>query len=186
MTMRNRKTVIVAFLVVAVMLMAVGFAALTDNLIIAGEANANTTAAQKQWEDDIYFTQAEVKASGTSGIADKASVGTSNNDHANYEVNSLARANEIAVFEFTITNAGNTGYAAKVTVDSGYPTISGNAGSEDYYTVTYEYDGEANADNFIIPAGESRIVKVTVMLKADPDQNLNAQFTLNLTATSVN
>ena len=182
MTMRNRKTVIVAFLVVADMLMAVGFASLTDNLIIAGEANANTTAAQKQWEEDICFTKAEVKASGTSGVADSASVGTSNNDHANYEVNSLARAGETAVFEFTITNKGNTGYNAKVTVDSGYPTISGDS---DYYEVTYEYDGQPNADNFVIPAGQSRIVKVTVRLKADPDQNLNAQFTLNLTATSV-
>ena len=179
MTMRNRKTVIVAFLVVAVMLMAVGFAALTDNLIIAGEANSNTTAAQNQWEQDIYFSAAQAVSGGTSGTADEASVGSSNNDHANYKVNSLARAGEKAVFVFTIINEGNTGYDAKISVDSGYPTNT----KSDYYTVTYSY-GTSGTD-YTVPAGGTLDVTVTVELIKDPDQNLNGQFTLNLTATSV-
>lgn len=189
MTMRNRKTVIVAFLIVAVMLMAVGFAALTDNLIIAGEATANTSVSAEKWEEDIYFSDAKVLdgqngtddlTTGTSGTLDEASVGTSNNDHANYKVKSLAAKGEVAVFEFTIQN-DHEDYDAKVTIDTGYPTNSNEA----YYKVTYQYDGQNNADNFVVPAGGSRVVRVTVELVADPDQNLSAQFTLNLTATSV-
>lgn len=189
MTMRNRKNVIVAFVLVAVMLMAVGFAALTDNLIIAGEANANTSSAQSKWEEDIYFSSAKVLdgrdgtedlTTGTSGTLDEASVGTSNNDHANYKVKSLAVKGEKAVFEFTIQN-DHEDYDAKVTIDTGYPTST----NEDYFTVTYEYDGQPNADNFVVPAGGSKVVRVTVTLDRDPDTNLSAQFTLNLTATSV-
>jgi hypothetical protein len=180
MTMRNRKTVITAFILVAVMLMAVGFAALTDNLIIAGEANSNTTKAQAQWEQDIYFSAAQAKSTtGTSGTADEASVGTSNNDHANYKVFSLARSGEKAVFVFTIKNDGNTGYAANITIDSGYPTNT----NEEYYKVTYSYG--ASGTDYTVPAGGTLDVTVTVELIKDPDTNLNGQFTLNLTATSV-
>lgn len=181
MTMRNRKTVIVAFLIVAVMLMAVGFAALTDNLSIIGEATANTSASQEQWEDDIYFTAATVTASGTSGNADSAAVGQSNNDHANYYVKSLATKGEVAKFEFTIHNNGVTGYDALITVDTDYPT---NTNSE-YFKVTYSYGAPENGTNMTVPANGDLVVYVTVELIKTPDQNLSAQFTLNLTATSI-
>ncbi len=183
MTMRNRKAVIVAFMLIACMLMAVGFAALTDNLIIAGEATANTTESQKDWEADIYFLSADVitaQGTGSSGIADEASVGTSNNDHANYKVQSLAKKDEVAVFVFTIQN-DNPEYDAIISIDTGYPTNT----NEEYYKVTYVYgDGDGDADDMIVPASGTLEVKATVELLKSPDKNLSAQFTLNLTASS--
>ena len=58
MTMRNRKTVITAFILVAVMLMAVGFAALADDLYITGTAKVLQTNAENSFGEDILFTRA--------------------------------------------------------------------------------------------------------------------------------
>jgi hypothetical protein len=43
--MKNRKIVVVAFLLVATMLLGVGYAALTDELTITGSLKTDTTAA---------------------------------------------------------------------------------------------------------------------------------------------
>ena len=45
--MKNRRNVVVAFLVCAVMLLGVGYAALTDTLTIAGQANVGTGKAEE-------------------------------------------------------------------------------------------------------------------------------------------
>ena len=175
MTMRNRKAVIVSFVLVAVMLMAVGFAALTDNLVIGGEATANTSKAQEKWEEDIYFVDADATATtGNSGIADEASVGASEKDHANYKVKSLSAKGEKATFVFTIQN-DHEDYDAKVTIDPGYPTNS----NDKYFKVTYYYGAEmaTDASDFVVPkAGGTNIVTVEVELLQDPDVNLTAQF----------
>ena len=182
MAMRNRKIIVTAFVLVAVMLMAVGFAVLTDNLIIAGEANANTSKSQDEWEKDVYFDSATpVTTTGTSGIADEASVGQSNNDHANYKVKSLALEGQVATFKFVIANDNET-YDAKITIDDGYPTNTNTK----YYSVDYIYgDGDGDDDDTIVPAGGTLEVTVVVEMLQDPSENLSAQFTLNLTATSV-
>ena len=179
--MKNRKKIIVAFMLCAVMLLGIGYAALTDNLTITGEATVKAEAAQNQWEQDIYFLSATAPTvggtpatTGTSGIADTAAVGTSNNDSASFEVKSLIRKGEKATFVFTIKNDGNTEYDANITVDSGYPTNT----NETYFDVTYDYGTS------IVPVGGTLDITVTVELINDPVENLTAAFTLNLTATS--
>ena len=51
--MRNRKTVVAAFLLVAVMMLGVGYAALTDILDITGSADVNQSAAEEAFNEDI-------------------------------------------------------------------------------------------------------------------------------------
>ena len=173
--MKNRKRIIVAFMLIAVMLLGIGYAALTDNLTITGEATVGASAAQNQWEQDIYFSAANATATtGTSGIADSAAVGQSNNDSATFEVKSLNRKGEKATFVFTITNEGNTNYDATISVDNGYPTNTNGT----YFDVTYDYGTS------IVPANGTLDVTVTVELINDPVENLTAAFTVNLTATS--
>ena len=174
--MKNRRTVVVAFMLIAVLLLGVGYAALTDNLTITGEATANTTASQASWETDIYFDNAQASSTtGTSGTADKIAVGTSNNDSVHFEVFSLAKKGEVATFKVDIMNAGTTGYDAQITVDTGYPT---NTNAE-YFKVTYNYGTE------VVPVGGSLTVTITVELLKNPAENTVASFTANLTATSV-
>ena len=173
--MKNRKKIIVAFMLCAVMLLGICYAALTDNLTISGEATVGASAAQNQWEKDIYFSAAKATTTtGTSGLADTAAVGQSNNDSAIFEVKSLVRKGEKATFVFTIKNDGNTDYDAIITVDDGYPTNTNST----YFTVTYDYGTS------IFPEGDTLDFTVTVELINDPVENLTAAFTLNLTATS--
>ena len=174
--MKNRKIVVVSFLLVAVMLLGVGYAALVENLTITGEANVNTTAAQTQYDADIYFKSANVKegTGGTSGTADKAAPGQVNNDSASFEVYSLARNGESVTFEFVIANEGHTDYDATLSVDPGYPTNTNEA------FFKFEYD----LGTGVVPAEGELTVTVKVTLIQDPSENLSAGYTLNLTGTS--
>jgi hypothetical protein len=187
MTMRNRKTVITAFVLVAVMLMAVGFAALTDNLIIEGEANVGTTAAQSAFEDDIYFVSAvqhstsvlpEVVATRT---ANEAAVGQTNNDSVTYKVKGLALKGESVTFKFTVKN-DSTEFDAKISIDEGYPTNTNSKA----FKVEYFYGSETNASvaNAVVPSGGTYDIYVKVTLISEPQENLSGAFVLNLTATS--
>ncbi len=173
--MKNRRTVVVAFMLIAVLLLGVGYAALTDNLTLTGEATANTTASQATWETDIYFANAKISATtGNSSAADKIAVGTSNNDSVHFEVFSLAKKGETVTFTVDIINDGVTGYDANITMDNGYPT---NTNAE-YFKVTYDYG------NAVVPVGGSLTVTITVELLKNPAENTVASFTANLTATS--
>lgn len=105
--MKNRKIVVVAFLLIAVLLLAVGYAALTDTLTIAGQGNVNTDKSQEELNEDVYFTLAKAEGTtGTSGVADTASILT-DNDRASFTVNSLALGGETATFTFVVSNYSN-------------------------------------------------------------------------------
>ena len=56
--MKNRKTVVVAFLLCAVLLLGVGYAALSDTLDITGSADVNQSAAEEAFNEDVYFSAA--------------------------------------------------------------------------------------------------------------------------------
>lgn len=105
--MKNRKIVVVAFLLIAVLLLGVGYAALTDTLTIAGQGNVNTDKAQEKLNDDVYFTLAKAESTtGTSGVADTASI-LADNDRASFTANSLALGGETATFTFVVSNYSN-------------------------------------------------------------------------------
>ena len=53
--MKNRKTIIVAFLLVAALCLGIGYAALTDELSVKGVANVESVAAQTAFDVDVYF-----------------------------------------------------------------------------------------------------------------------------------
>ena len=55
--MKKRRIAIVSFLMLAVLVMGIGFAALTDNLFIKGEANLETTVAQPIFDSKVYFVE---------------------------------------------------------------------------------------------------------------------------------
>ena len=95
--MKNRKIVIVAFLLAAMMLLGVGYAALTDVLDITGSADVNQSAAEEAFNEDVYFSGAVANESGNT-----ASVNTDNNDKASFTANTLKGKGDKATFTFTI------------------------------------------------------------------------------------
>jgi len=177
--MKNRKIVVVAFLLVAVLLLGVGYAALTDQLTIIGNAHVDVDTANKTFDQRVYFSAAEAtSSSGTGATADVASFNT---DDATFTANKLAVVEEASVFTFTITNASNVDAIISVndTKLSGDDNPSNS--NTDKFTVAYTYpNGMEVAKN-----GGTITVVVTVTLKEPVTSATSATFGIELTATSV-
>ena len=165
--MKNRKRVVVAFLLVAVMLMSVGYAALTDVLDITGSADVNKSAAEDAYNADIYFTAAVANQTGNT-----ASVNTDNNDKASFTANTLQGKDDTATFTFTITNEGDLD--ATVT-----PSISSNT-NDAYFTINSDWAGQAKT----LSAGSTLEYTVTVTLKETPTDTISGSFIIELTAVA--
>lgn len=188
--MKNRKSVVVAFLLIAALLLGVGYAALTDTLTIAGQANVGTGEAEKELNEDVYFKRATAKTTtGTSGLADTASVLT-DNDRASFTVNSLALGGQIATFEFVVYNESNHEVKLSVPTISVRDLIADGVDSEtdndNVFTVTC-WDHEVNlpAASGTTP-GEATIT-VTVQLYEDginPENAITGYFDITFTATA--
>lgn len=169
--MKNRKTVVVAFLLVAVMLLSVGYAALTDVLDITGSADVNQSAAEEAFNEDIFFSAAVANQTGNT-----ASVNGDNNDKASFTANTLKGAGDFVTFTFTIKNDGDVD--ATVT-----PKLNASLGNTnpDYFTVTSDWDGATKT----LAAHSEVTYTVTVALKKTPTQTISGSFLVELTATSV-
>ena len=176
--MKNRRTAIIAFLLCACLAIGAGYAALTDNLFIKGEATLATTEAQKLFDEDVYFTQAIVEdgTGGTSGSADTIAVGQTDNDSVTFNIKSLALKDESVSFLITIHNAGTCGYDAEIAIDDGQPTNTNTK----FFKIEY-----TTPNGTTVLQGGDLVVKVTVTLLDNPAENTTAGFTVNLTATSV-
>ena len=166
--MKNRKTVVVAFLLVAVMLLGVGYAALTDILTINGSAEVSQTAAGDAFNEDIYFSDAVAHEADN-----EASVDDTDNDKASFAANTLKGKGDKATFTFTIKNAGDVD--ATVT-----PVLTKNT-QVDYFTVTHDW---ADAPKKLVAGGEITYT-ITVELSKTPTKAISDSFEVELNATSV-
>lgn len=177
--MRNRKTVVVAFLLVAVMLLGIGYAALTDTLTIIGNAHVDLDTANKTFDERIYFSDA--KATSTTGTGTTDDVASFTADDATYTVNKLAVTGEKSVFTFTITNVSNVDAIISVgsTKLSGAENPSNT--NTDKFNVEYTYPDGMTVEK----SGGTITVVVTVTLKEPVTSATSATFGIELTATSV-
>ena len=165
--MKNRKIVIVAFLLAAMMLLGVGYAALTDVLDITGSADVNQSAAEEAFNEDVYFSAAVANESGNT-----ASVNTDNNDKASFTANTLKGKGDKATFTFTVNNDGDLD--AVVT-----PSISSNTNTA-YFSISSDW----NAQPKTIPAGGTVTYTVTMELIETPQETISGSCIIELTAVS--
>ena len=177
--MKNRKIVVVAFLVLAAMLLGVGYAALTDTLTIIGNAHIDYDVANKTFDERVYFSAAEATSStGTGTVADTASY---NLDDATFTANKLALVNEESVFTFTITNDSNVDAVISVEDKKLSGDVNPSNSNSEKFDVEYTYpDG-----NTIEKLGGTITVVVTVKVKVPVTAATSATFGIELTATSV-
>ena len=169
--MKNRRNVVVAFLVVAVMLLGIGYAALSDTLDITGSADVNQSAAEEAFNEDIYFSAAVANESGNT-----ASVNADNNDKASFTAATLKGKGDKVTFTFTIANDGDL--AATVT-----PKLNasiGNTNSE-YFSIVSDWDGAAKN----LAAHSTITYTITVELLKTPTETISGSFLVELTAVSV-
>ena len=176
--MKNRKTVIVAFLLAAVMLLGIGYAALTDTLVILGNAHIDLDTTSRLFDAKVYFSDAKVTESNGSGTSED--VASYNMDDATYTANKLATIGEYSKFTFTITNDSN----ADATITIAETKLSGVANpsnsNTDFFEVKYEYpDGKTITKN-----GGKITVVVTVTVLKVPTTATSGTFGMELTATA--
>ena len=170
--MKNRKIVVIAFLVVASLLLGIGYAALTDTLDITGSADVNVSDLEKEYEEDIYFSAAVANETGNT-----ASINGDNNDKASFSAKALVKKDDVATFTFTIQNDS----AHTVSVQPKLNAASGNTNPE-YFSIVSDWDG---ATKTIAPNGEITYT-LTVTLLKDPTEAVSGSFLIELVATADN
>ena len=174
--MKNRKTVVVAFLLVAVMLLGVGYAALTDVLDINGSADVSQEAAQDAFDEDIYFSSAIVKEGYEADGKNTASVAQSDPDQANFTADGLKGDGDKAIFIFTIKNDNDVPAVVQPSF-----AADGNSNPE-YFNVSSDWNGQSKT----IPAKSELTYTLTVELRKTPtsDSITHGAFHIELTATA--
>ena len=171
--MRNRKTVIVAFMLVACMILAVGFAAMADQLDIAGTSEVSFANAQNAMDADVYFKSA------STGTGYTAWVVAEDVDRAGFKVTGLSNVGDTITITFTIAN--DNAFAVSCVMDPENTAAT----RTDYFTYTTNVGDSA----FQIAANSTYDVTVTVELIQLPQlsegQILSGSFDLQYDVTDV-
>ena len=185
--MKNRRSIIVAFLLCACLIVGIGYAAVSDTLDITGSADVDQTGAQEAFNQDVYFsnvvTIGETVVGGVSkdgaAAGNTSSRNVDNVDKVSFTVISLQGAGDIATFTYTIVNAGDV--TATVT-----PRISSNTNDE-YFEVFSDWQGQPRELAAAVNGTPTEITyTITVRLKKTPTSELttSGSFVIELTATS--
>ena len=169
--MKNRRNVVIAFMIVAVMLLGIGYAALSDTLDITGSADVNQSAAEEAFNEDIFFSAAVANETGNT-----ASVNADNNDKASFTANTLKGKGDKVTFTFTIKNDGDV--AADVT-----PKLNATLGNTnpEYFSITSDWGGATKT----LDAHSEVTYTVTVELLKTPTETISGSFLIELVAVSV-
>lgn len=165
--MKQRRTVIISFLLVAVMLLGVGYAAVADPLEITGALNVSKTAVEKELEDDVYFVEDSASVvSNESGLTASCSLqSVAKPDIAYMTVNAFDEIGQTVTFQYQVKNASTTkAVLAKLTIAAG--------DAADYITFDVKWGATDDAltagvtnDTCTIAADGTIYVQVTATLK---------------------
>lgn len=191
--MKNKRNVLIAFILICCLCLSIGYAAITDTLVIngtsvAGVDNPNNdetpdddqTPVEKLFDEKLGFTASEVgtNSEGVTITGNAASYPFA--DTVSFSASGFDAVNETAVITFTITNA-STDYDASIAVPTltwNNPTTNANA---DYFEVTTDW---GNAAKVVSANNGTTTVTVTVKLIKLPDENKSGDFSLTFKATA--
>lgn len=176
--MRNRKAVIVTFMLVACMLLAVGFAAMNDTLDITGQAEVNHANAQNAFDEEVYFSKVSTGTGYSAEIITNANP-TLNGDTARFSVTGLSGEGDSVTMIFTIKNDNK--FAVSCVLD---PTNTTVTNSEYFDCVT-----NVGSNPFTVAAEGTYDVEVTVSLKKTPQlsegQTVSSNFAIQYDVTDI-
>ena len=163
--MKNRRIALIAFMLVAVLTMGIGFAAYSTTLAINGTTAVSGDAVE--FTEDVQFTHvtSSNEAFGTATIGDGQT--------ATFEVNGMTAYNDRVQFTYTITN--NSDYDVNIEIST-HPTPA----TASKCTVT-----TALSANTIAKQGGTITATVTVVLNETVTTAINPiSWTIEYTATS--
>lgn len=163
--MKNRKTVVVAFLLVAMLLIGVGFAQLTDQLVITGKADVDADHSQEVFDGDIYFSNV---ISGTGCTAEILS--DPDQGEITVTAGALKEVGKEVIATYTIKSESDLDVTITPSIVTSNPT---------YFTVTTSWNGPQ-----VLPAGSTIDITVTVKLAMTAETDQSTTFTVTLDAIS--
>ena len=180
--MKNRRNIIVAFLLCACMIVGIGYAAFSDNMDITGTASLN---ANDIIDGNIFFESATAEQ----GSGNTATVNQNNQDKASFTITNLRTENESTYFTFVVKNTNSSAHYIALR------TVAGTVGATNY-SITAKMVNDENdsreitntsektltADDYIkINADQTVTITVTVAMTSTPEgQEVNAHFLINL------
>ena len=167
--MKNRKGLI-SLMLVAVLLLGIGYAALSDTLDITGSADVNQSAAEEAFNEDIFFSAAVANEAGNT-----ASVNADNNDKASFTAATLKGKGDKVTFTFTIKNDGDV----DATVTPKLNASLGNTNPE-YFSISSDWAGEAK----VLAAHSEVTYTLTVELLKTPTNTISGSFLVELVAVA--
>lgn len=183
--MKNRKTIIVAFVLVACMLVGVGYAALSDTFLFEGHATVSEAGAEDAFNEDVVLLGiVRDGVGGSDVVSDVTDISTYGytascnvaEDKASYHVYSLKGQTDSKTIVFRIKNEGDLA----ATLDVAASGASTNNNTE-YFDVTYSL---ADNSSTALAAGATVDVAVTVTLKQTPETTISGDFTFTFVANS--
>jgi len=164
--MRAQRTFLLLSVVVAVLLMAVAYAAIS-NVTLNITGNVAATADQGNFKVAFTGTPSYTRASGTSSTA--TATMTASGQTATMNVSGMQTAGDTVVITYSIKNSssdiGALLSATRTVSNTTYFSVSTSFGSTD------------------LPAGNTTTLTVTVKLIKTPLSNVSSTVTVNITAS---
>ena len=151
-------------IIVAILIMCVGFAAISTSLII----NGSTKVSENTQDFDIYFSKARLDT-----VDVYKSVISEDKKTINFSTNELKILNQTSTLTYEVTNNSNN-YDAEVSLTC--TPISGK-----YTSITNELD----AKNNIVEARNTAKGRVTIKLNKVTTEEANEKYSCTLSFTAV-
>ena len=164
-------------IVVLLLLLAIGFAAVTTNLIINGTAKL----AAANINGLVYFSAATPETGGTAEIEP---VGKQT---INYTTKQLMVVGDTATLDYTVLN-DSAQYDVDVTMSIQIPTNSPGVTWSDYVTIEYEgfQPAEQGNDHAVnIPGKQTHDGKITITLNKVSTEDIEIEFIITLDVKAV-
>ncbi len=191
--MKNRKRVIVAFMLIAVMLLGVGYAAVTDNFVITGNATITESGANDAYNSDVRFEGVVVSGSGDSAniqsdvlVSDALGYTASCNvpmDTASFHVNDLKAMGDTKTVTFRVRNYGEI--ASKINVEAEPVAFMSGTNENGVAFSSTAFKVETNlVDDTDLAAGGYVDVSVTITVNEPVVDDVACQFTVSFTASN--
>ncbi len=191
--MKNRRIAICAFVLIAAMVVGIGYASLTDTLAVTGDLEMSQSSIQVALDEDVYFTGVEISIADSNGTALtpttglSASVSSNDPDKITFSAkNVFTGIGDTVTIVATITNAGtNAALPAKLSD----PKVTAENGQNYFEGVSKTYsassDTGADVQQSGLPVGETCTLTIVFKVKAIPTVDVeHVTVTYSVTATA--
>ena len=178
--MKTKRITFVAFLLCAILMLGVGFAAVSQTLDVTGTTEVTVESGTEAFDGDVYFSEASTYVEGTSaGVSYTARVNTDNDDKGTFTVTGFKGAGDQAIITYTIESVFDQEVTLKV------KSLNATGTNGDKFTVETDW----GTSNRVLAAGDvtaqTTTITITVTLEETPTASaFSATFAVELEATA--